>query len=163
MKTIKGETLEKQMEHVDRILKSYSRRLHKTVVGIITPFPISNYSETPIDDIVLRYMFPANGKITVGGMFVENMPKVGINIQTIIYRGDAEISKTYFSKRQSIIMQPNVDVEIGDRMLIKVNTMKEEDIVSGIWIAFLWTPIIKDSVIKQFLIEALEKNEEIVA
>jgi len=156
---IKGDTIEKQMNHVDRILKSYSRRLHKTVTGVITPFPISNYSETPIDDVVLRYMFSANGKITIGGMFIDSMPKNGINIQTIIHRGDAEISKTTFSKRQSVIMNPDTDVEVGDRMVIKVIPVNKEESVSGIWIAFLWTPAVKDSEIRPFLINALEKTE----
>ena len=160
MKIIKGETLEKQMNHVDRILKSYSIRLHKTVTGIITPFPISNYSETSADGVVLRYMFPAYGKVTIGGMFVEDMPKHGVNVVATIYRGQAVDSKTFFSKRQSIIINPDIKVSAGDRMLIKVETVSSEESVSGIWIAFLWTPEVKDSVVKELEINDLEKIGE---
>lgn len=156
---IKGETLEKQMEHVDRILKQYSHRLHKTITGVITPFPISSYSETPIDDVVLRYMFSAEGKVIVGGIFIDNMPKTGVDITTIVHRGDSVSSKTFFSKRQSTIINPDVDVKVGDRLIIKVETVKLEEVVSGIWTAFTWTPKVKDAMIKQFLIEDLEKNE----
>jgi len=159
MKMIKGDTLEKQIKHIDRILKLQSRRLHKTVTGVITPFPISGYCEYPKEDVVLRYMFPASGKITVGGMFVENMPKHGINIETIVYQKLTYISKTAFSKRQSIMIEPNANVEAGDRLLIKVASMNEEEVVSGIWIAFLWTPAVKDSEIRPFLIDALKKGD----
>ena len=159
MKMIKGETLEAQIKHVDRILKSYSHRLHKTVTGIITPFPISSYSETPVDNVVLRYMFPANGTITVGGLFIENMPKDGVDISTIIYQEFTQISDTVFSKRQSIIVEPNVKINASDRLLIKVVPKVEGETVSGIWIAFLWTPAVKDSEIKPFLIDALEKGD----
>ena len=160
MKMIKGETLEKQIEHIDRILKSYSHRLHKTITGVITPFPISSYSETPIDNIVLRYMFPVDGRITVGGLFVEDMPKHGVDVTTTILQASTQISNTVFSKKQSIIVTPNVKVSAGDRLIIRVISVSSEETVSGIWIAFLWTPEVKDSVIKQFLIEDLEKNEE---
>lgn len=159
MKMIKGETLEKQMKHVDRILKQYSHRLHKTVTGVITPFPISGYSETPIDDVVLRYMFPASGKVVVGGVFIEKMPKNGVDILTTIYRGSIMESRTFFSKRQSTVIEPNVDIVVGDRLIVKVLTVKPEESVSGIWTAFTWSPEVKDSVIKQFLIKDLEKNE----
>ena len=160
MKMIKGETLEKQMRHVDRILRQYSHRLHKTVTGVITPFPISGYSEAPIDDVVLRYMFPADGKITVGGLFVEDMPKHGVDITTTILQTSTQISNTVFSKKQSIIVTPNVKVSAGDRLIIRVIPVSNEETVSGIWITFLWTLAIKDSEIKQFLIKDLEKNEE---
>jgi len=161
MKMIKGDTLEKQIKHIDRILKLQSRRLHKTVTGVITPFPISGYCENPEEGIVLRYMFPAGGKITVGGMFVENMPKQGVNIETIVYQKLTHISKIAFSKRQSIMIEPNANVDAGDRLLIKVTSVNKEEVVSGIWIAFLWTPAVKDSEIKPFLISALEKTEVI--
>ena len=160
MKMIKGENLEKQMAHVDRILKSYSHRLHKTVTGVITPFPISGYSEVPVNDIVLRYMFPANGKVVVGGVFIEDMPKNGVNILTTICHGSSMESRTFFSKKQSIVIEPNADVIVGDRLIVKVLVAKSEESVSGIWTAFTWVPEVKDSVIKQFLIKDIEKNEE---
>ena len=161
MKIIKGDSLEAQMEHVDRILKTYSKRLHKTVTGVITSFPISKYSKVPADDdTILHYMFPISGKITIGGMFVEGMPKQGIDITTIIYRGSAVNSNTFFSKRQSTVIEPNADIDAGDRLVIKVKAIKAEEIISNIWIAFTWIPNIKDSEIKQFLITDLEKNKE---
>ena len=158
MKMIKGDNLKAQMEHVDRILKGYSYRLHKTITGIITPFPISSYSESPINDVVLRYMFPAEGIITIGGLFIENMPKGGVDVSTTIYQKSAQVNNTVFSKRQSIIIEPYVSVSASDRLLIKIIPKIEGETVSGIWIAFLWTPAIKDSEIKPFLIEALERG-----
>ena len=160
MKMIKGETLEKQMKHVDRILKQYSHRLHKTVTGVITPFPISGYKYMPADDdTIFHYMFPSSGKITTGGIFIDNMPKNGIDIITAVHQGDLVNSRMFFSKKQSIIIDPDADVNAGDRLIIKVKPIKFEEVVSGLWIAFTWTPKVKDAVVEQFLIEDLEKNE----
>ena len=156
MKIIKGETVEKQMEHVDTILSRMSRKLHKTVTGIITPFPISNYAQDPIDKVVLRYMFPADGKISVGGAFIENIPKDGIDIYMNIHRGDSVISESLFTKKKYALIEFDADVFAGDRLTVSVSP-KGDGKVSGIWISFLWTPNVKDAEIKRFLIEDLER------
>lgn len=155
MKVVKGNTVKEQIEHIDRILKSYSYKLHKTVIGIITPFPISCYSET-IDGPVLRYMFPANGKITIGGLYVEKMPKDGIDIHVTIFDGTNQNSQVIFSKKSSIAVEVNAKVSSGSRLLININPVSKEETASGIWIAFLWIPEIKDSGVEQFLINTLE-------
>jgi len=160
MKLIKGDTLEKQMGHVDRILKSYSHRLHKTVTGVITPFPISGYAEVPIDGVVFRYMFPLNGKITIGGMLVESMPKKGIDITTTIHRGDKSESRDFFSKRKSIMIEPDVKVAAGDRLVIEVSPIDPEETVSGIWTAFMWVPNVEDAEIKQIMLNKVLDGEE---
>jgi len=159
MKIIKGKTLEDQMNHVDRILKHQSRRMHKTTSGIITPFPISNYAESPIDDVVLRYMFPLSGKVTTGGLFIENMPRDGININITIHHDEGVDSKTTFSKRQNILINPEVKISTGNRLIVRIIPKLSGQIVSSIWIAFSWVPEVSDSVIKQFLIKDIEKIE----
>ena len=116
-----------------------------------------------MDDVVLRYMFPANGTITVGGLFIENMPKGGVDISTTIHQELTQISNTVFSKKRSVIIEPNAKISASDRLLIKVIPKIEGEIVSGIWIAFLWTPRIKDSEIRPFLIEALEKGDAVTS
>lgn len=159
MKLIKGNTLKKQMESVDRILKSYSYKLHKTTTGLITPFPISSYSETS-EKPVIRYMFPADGKITAGGMCIEEMPKAGVSINITVCSGLECESKVVETKRQHIAISPNLEVKFGSRLIIKVSPVNEGDIVSNIWIAFLWVPVIKDIETRQFLIDDLMRIEK---
>lgn len=155
MDIIKGETTEEKMSHLNVLLKRMSKKLHKTVTGIITPFPISGYAKDPVDSVVLRYMFPAGGKITVGGAYIESMPKDGIDIYTNIHRGDSVISNSVWTNKKYVLINPDVGILAGDRLVISVVPKGGE--VSGIWISFLWVPEVKDSEIKQFLIEDLER------
>ena len=160
MKLIKGETLESQMRSVDKILDRFSRRLHKTVTGVITPFPISGYVSSPVGKVILRYMFPADGRITVGGAFIESIPKGGIDIYLNIHRVDGNIdSKSIFVKKQSIVIKPDMDVFCGDRLVISVDSKGGES-VSGVWTSFLWVPTVRDSEIKKFLLDDLERTGE---
>ena len=159
MKIIKGETTEKQIEHIDTILKRLLRKTHKTAAGIISPYPISSYVQSPIGGVVLRYMFPAVGKITLGALFIETMPKSGVDICATIYLEDAHKSEVFFTKKVSVLIKPDIDVVAGSRLVLSVRTKDEED-VYGIWTSLLWVPEVKDSITKQFLIDELDKIEE---
>jgi len=155
MKIIKGGTLEEQMKSVDVILDRFSRRLHKTARAIVTPYPISSYVDTPIEDIVLKYMFPTNGTLKAGYMFVEKMPKSGVDLLIDIGIGELHRSEQTFTKKSPITIQPNISISAGSRLTVKVIPKEEE--VSGIWIAFLWAPDVKNVVVKEFLIDELNK------
>jgi len=155
---IKGETIEDKMKHLNVLLKRMYRKLQKTVTGIITPFPISGYAKDPVDSVVLRYMFPASGKITVGGAYIENMPKEGIDIYTNIHRGDSVLSSSIWTNKKYALINPDVEILAGDRLVVSV-VPKGGD-VSGIWASFLWVPKVEDSEIKQFLIDDLERIGE---
>ncbi len=159
MKLIKGETLEDQIKSVDIILSRFSRRLRKTVTGIITPFPISNYVQTPVDGTVLKYMFPAEGKILSGVVYIEDMPKSGIDLYTVLWRGEAFDSRTLFTRKNLTVVHPNIEVIVGDRLTVSV-VAKGGAQASGIWISLLWEPKVSDAVIKKFLIEELNKQQE---
>ena len=159
MKIIKGKTAEEQLKSVDTILTRFSRRLHKTVTGVITPYPISNYVQTPMDGVVLRYMFPVDGMIILGGVFIEDMPKSGVNVYAVIHAEEGHKSETFFVDRKSFLVKPNIDVSAGSRLVLSVIPKADEQ-VSGIWVSFLWAPEIKDGIIKRFLIDGLERIEK---
>ena len=159
MKLIKGETLENQMRSVDKILDRFSRRLHKTATGIITPFPISNYVQTPADGVILKYMFPAGGKILSGVMYIEDMPKDGVDLYTVLWRNKASDSRSLFTRRNLTIVHPNIDVLMGDRLTISI-VAKGGAEPCGIWISLLWEPKVSDAVVKKFLIEELDEQQK---
>jgi len=156
MKIIKGETVEEQIKHIDTLLKRFSRKLHKTVVGIVPPYPISNYVQSPIDGVVLKYMFPADGKIVLGVLHIEDMPKSGIDIYAVVHFDETQKSETFFTKKESILIKPDIDIVAGSRLTLSVKTNGEE-LVSGVWVSLLWVPEIRESIVKQFLIDELDK------
>lgn len=159
MKVIKGKTTEEQMKSVDTILKRFSKRLHKTVTGVISPYPISSFVQEPGEGPVLRYMFPISGTVLIGSIFIEDMPKSGVDIYAVIYVKDEIKSETFFSKKQSIFIRPNIDIAAGSRLVLSIKPKADEQ-VFGVWTSFLWAPAIKDSVIKQFLISDLDRVGE---
>ena len=159
MKIIKGETLEKQMKSVDVILSRFSRRLHKTTAGIVTPFPISNYVQTPLDGVILKYMFPAAGKILSGVMYIEDMPKGGIDLDIVMRRGKSSDSRSLLVEKNLTVIHPDIEVLTGDRLTISV-VAKDGAQPDGIWISLLWEPKVSDAVVRKFLIEELDKQQE---
>lgn len=159
MKIIKGETTEKQIEHIDTILKRLLRRTHKTTTGIISPYPISSYVQSPIGGVVLRYMFPVDGKVTLGALFIETMPKSGVDIYAVVHLEDTHKSEMFFTKKASVLIKPDIDIVAGSRLVLSVRAKGEEE-VFGIWASLLWVPEVKDSAVKQFLIDELDKVEE---
>ena len=159
MKMIKGNTLEEQMRSVDGYLNSWNRRIPKTVTGVITPFPISGFVNNPEDKVVLRYMFPVNGKITIGGAFFDTMPKDGVDIYINIHRGSAVNSTSIFANTPSIVITPNVEILAGDRLTVSAIPRKDGEI-SGVWTSFVWLPNAKTTEIIKYLIEELETLEE---
>lgn len=159
MKLVKGETVEKQIEHIDTILKRFSRRLHKTAAGVIPPYPISGYVQSPVGGVVLRYMFPSDGSITLGALYIETMPKSGVDIYAVVHLGETYKSEVFFTKKASVLIKPDIDIAAGSRLVLSVKTRGEEE-VFGVWASFLWVPRVKDSIVKEFLMDELDKVEE---
>jgi hypothetical protein len=162
MKVIKGETSEQQLDHVDKILDRMSRRLHKTVVGIIPPNLTFNYIKTPGEDgVLLRAIFPG-GKLTKGFMFIDKYAdKNAVNFIAELIGLQGTQSRTFNTRKQLLIFEPNLDLEIGDRLIFKTD---EPTKIEGVWIGFLFQIDIKDSVQKTYVIEQLEllnENEKV--
>ena len=159
MKLIKGETLESQMRSVDKILDRFSRRLRKTASGIVTPFPISNYVHTPSNGVVLNYMFPAAGKILFGAMHIEDMPKDGVDLYTVLWRDKISDSRSLFTRKGLTVIHPNIEVLMGDRLTVSVIAKGGAE-PCGIWVTLLWEPKVSSAVIKKFLIAELDRQQE---
>jgi hypothetical protein len=154
MKIIKGSTLEDQITSIDEILVRFSRKLHKTVVGIITPYNVFNYVNSPSDGIILRHMFHSGGTINSGMLYVENMPKEGVDIVATMYYGNSHKTETLFNKKQFAMLEFNIGVISGFRLEIEIKSRNSGQL-GEIWTSFLWTPEIKECVVKQYLIDEL--------
>jgi len=157
VKILKGNTLEEQMKSVDTILSRQLRPMRRKAKAMITPIPISSYVDVPIENVVLKYMFPVSGTLNAGCMFIETMPKDGVDIVMEVCLGKLSRKvEQIFVKGPRISIKPNISVEAGSRLTVSV--MSDE--VTGIWTAFLWAPEVKDCIIKKFLTSELDGLEK---
>jgi hypothetical protein len=159
VKIVKGNTAEEKLTSVDLILSRITKRVKKHACAMISPIPISNYTEI-VTGPLLKYMFPAAGIISDILIYVEVMPKAGINLIATLASGTGAVSKNSFTKKQLSIADSDFEVIAGDRITVEVEKVKDEEIVSGIWIAFLWTPSKASIEVKQFLLDEILKEVE---
>jgi len=157
--TIKGDTVEKKFTHVERILQRFSRRLHKTVIGLIPASPIFGYCESSIKDAtVLRAIFPADGIITHTAMRAEKCNK-GSLVTVNVTSGNEELIKTFPLKARAVVQEVNFPVEAGDSLMIEVVDESEEG-VFGVWVGLLYQVGMKDLASTKFLIDQFEALTE---
>jgi len=160
---IKGETTDQKFKHLERILQRFSRRLHRTVVGLIPASPIFGYCESSIKDaIVLRAIFPADGVITHTAMRAEKCHKGSLVVVNIV-SSDEELTKTFPLKAKATMQKVDFLVKAGDSLVIEVADESEEGAL-GVWVGLLYQVGMKDLTSTKFLVdqfEALIEDEEV--
>ena len=153
-KLVKGKTIEEQISSIDVILKRLRLPRHSNKIGLISPIPISAFTDSP--DIPLRFMFAGKGRISDLYIYIDNPPKSGISIDTAIYSGLDKMARSVVVKKQSVTTTLDFVTNAKDRVEIKFeNVVKEEPEPSSIWIAFLWIPDISIIDVKKLVFEAV--------
>jgi hypothetical protein len=138
-KLVKGKTIEEQISSIDVILKRLRLPKPTNKVGLISPIPISAFTDEP--DVPLRFMFAGKGKISDLYIYIDSPPKSGIVIDTAIYSGLDKMARSVTIKKPSTMTTLDFITNAKDRVEIKFeNVVKEEPKPKSIWIAFLWIP-----------------------
>lgn len=138
-KLVKGNTIEEQISSIDTILKRLRLPYQTNKVGLISPIPISAFTDDP--DIPLRFMFAGKGKISDLYIYIDKPPKSGISIDTSIYSGLDKMARSVVIKKPSMATTLDFVTNAKDRVEIKFeNVVKEEPKPNSVWIAFLWIP-----------------------
>jgi len=155
--TINGETTEQKFKHLERILQRFSRRLHKTIIGLVPASPIFGYCERSAKDpIVLRAIFPADGVITQAAMRAEECGK-NARIRVDVRSGDGEFSKSFSLKAKAVVQEVNFSVKAGDSLEVWVVDISDDDKGSlGVLVGFLYQVGMKDLTSVKFLIDQFE-------
>ena len=120
MKIVKGKTVEAQIKHIDLILSRFSRRLHKTTAAVITPTLVPSFKESLVNDVCLSAMFPVDGTVLIGAIYIEGMCKDGVDIHATVSGDFGTRKKSMFTKRQLTIVRPNIEVPAFSRIEIKI-------------------------------------------
>lgn len=153
---------DKRIENIERVVSRLARRSHKIASALIAPYPISNcVTGENVKGDILRYLFPAKGRITKGLIFLDSRPKTGFNVEISLNNDAGGLSTSYIVSRRSMALEPNMEVFSSDRLIVSIEPITEEDIATEVWISLLWTPTIKDASVRSFLIDELEKEVDL--
>jgi len=154
---IKGETVDQKFKHLERILQRFSRRLHKTVIGLIPASPIFGYCKSSVEDaIVLRAIFPADGVITQAAMRAEKCGK-NARVRVDMRSGDEMFNKSFPLKARVAVQEVNFPVKAGDSLEVWVVDISDsEEGSEGVWVGFLYQVGMKDLASTKFLIDQFE-------
>jgi hypothetical protein len=154
-----GDTIEEKFDSIERVLWRISRRSNKVATGIVTPFPVSSYVEDPTDGVVFRYMFPLEGEIIKAYIVIDKFPKKGVNLIAELRNRGTGVSKQETMLRTPFVSGYDMHVVAGSCLTISVEPVEKEETVGGIWLGIAWAPKVNEAVLKEFLLDELEKAD----
>jgi hypothetical protein len=147
----------KRIEDLERVSERLMRRATKKHSAVIIPYPISNaVFGDDVQGVVLRYMFPCDGVISKGLFRLGAKPKKEVLGVAKIFNDETQESKGFTINKKSLKVDLDIKVKSGDCLEVSISSV--EDILTEVWIAFLWKPTMADVEVKSFLIEELEND-----
>ena len=149
---------ERRIEQLELITRRLMLRARKKVIGLITPYPISNavFGEK-VEGTILCYMFPCEGKITKGMIALGTKPKKYATVNIKIFNEQGMNIKGFTVDKRVMSVTPDLPIKSGDCLEISLTT-SPEDVVKEVWVSFLWVPTINNVEAKSFLIQELEND-----
>jgi hypothetical protein len=151
--------MEERIAQLELITNRLMRRAHKKITGIVTPYPISSAAiGDKVEGVILRYMFPCEGKITKGMIKLGDKPKKWVSINIKLFNDSTSSIKGFMLEKKSLSIEPALDVTAGDCIEVSV-VPNVEDVVTEVWISLLWKPSIREIEAKSFLITELEDSD----
>jgi len=160
-KFTEGKTPDERLDSVERYLGHMQRRLVKKVGVSIPPVPISEFCFSPEDDgTLLRYMFPAYGKVETAVIYAENWPSDSKRIElTVDILTESDATQRFFEIKPIVnVFQVGMDVEPGARFQLRLGDSSLD--ISNIWIAFLYKIDPSKAELHQMLVDKLEESQE---
>jgi hypothetical protein len=153
--------MEERVAQLELITKRLMRRSHKVASSMITPYPISSaiFSDK-VEGVILRYMFPCEGKISKGAIDLGKKPKDDVKVTIDISGELGGTSKSFTVSKRRMIIEPDIEVKTFDQLTISIsyNFDKAENNLTEVWTSLLWVPSIKDVDVKSFLIDEIESS-----
>jgi len=133
---IKGNTADEKFKHLERILQRFSRRLHRTVVGLVPSSPVFGFVANPAQSpVVLRAIFPADGVITKAAVFV-GKSKGTTEITATVKFGPSVASHLFEVKKKALVEEVNFPVEAG--AMLEVEVLEPLEDVANVWVGLLY-------------------------
>ena len=120
-----------------------------------TPFPIS--SRGP-----LEYMFPVKGEVRKLVVYVDEMPKGGVDIIVEIGSTLDNVITKFKTKEMFIkdLISPIGEVDVGDKLIVVVESTEVDEDIGYYWVSALWVPHKSSVDIMKFLESEIDKLVE---
>lgn len=148
---------EKRLSRLERIVLRLTRRASRQVKTVTAPYPISGFaSGTGVLGEILGYLFCADGNISKGRVSLGEKPKKPVEVSIGIIRDTGTIGHVLVVSKKDTSIKLNYDVLDGDKLSVSIIPQDPEEIITRVWLAFMWTPKIKEASIKSFLIDDLD-------
>jgi len=150
---------EKRISFIEKVVSRLARRSIKVSSAIIAPYPISScVSGEEVSGDILKYMFTSDGVIKKCGIHLNARPKAEIIIDVKIEGEEKGEARSFILTKKRLVADIEVHVKAFDRLTASMKvTDPEQDKISEVWISLLWIPSIKDTDVKSFLIDKLDK------
>jgi hypothetical protein len=153
---IKGETTEEKFKVIERTLQRFSRKLHRTVVGVMPPIPIFFEIESiPETGVVFKCLIPTSGVITNVCLYIREFEgKTTVPFRVESHGTSVGTFADFRTRKNLTVDEVNISVSPGDMLTFSTT---EPERVRGIWASFLFQMGIKDMKKEKFLIEDFER------
>jgi len=152
-----GKTTEEKFGKVEQTLQRFSRRLSKTIIGVIPPTIIQGFAHEPDEDgTVFRAFIPIGGKLAGGGLYVDSYSTNQlVTFYCNVISPDARNGMKLVTKKQSQVLSFDFNIPAMSRLVIKVDDPKA---VKDVWVGIALIIEPSEQETKQFLISELEKS-----
>ena len=157
MEFVKGNTVEKQIESIDRVLQKFSRRLHKIVTCIVPPIPMSSFVKEPDEDgCIYKYVFLSDG-VVKGGLVAldgvdEKIKKFVLEIE--LRGGGREFKRKLELTKNPAFFEFSESVSKGDFLTVRVSESAQ---IGGAWTGFLYDVDPGASKVVKAMVDKLEE------
>lgn len=153
--------IEERVKALEVVTKRLSRRSKKVASGMITPYPISSYTEGDnISGKVLAYVFPCDGQIKKGLVDFGRKLKTPVIVSIEISDGQNTQMKSFPVERRLVLDDFTADVFTGSKIEVSIDA--EDANIKNVSVAFLWVPTVRDVEVRAFLIDELDNVEKSV-
>jgi len=155
---MKENSMNERLSRVEAGVKHLSRRVHKTVLGIVPPTLVSAFVQKPMEDGTILTAALVDGKIKKGLMVVRKYLVPGkAEFTCKLTRPDGEFLTRFKTSMLWEEIDLDIDVEIGDVFEFKVDN---PNAVEGVWVTFLFDVALENKKIVKQLRDQLEMLDE---
>jgi len=151
---VKGKTVDAKFKSVNKTLKHFSRRLHKTIIGVLPSSPIAQtIVSADASGAVFKALLPLKGAVEFACIYL-NTPSEKSQIEVIFEDDHSKVIKNFQMSSHILLMDLDHRIERPTKLIITMDDFE----ALGIWTAVVYNIDYKFLDKNLFAIEEFEKS-----